>query len=248
VLSWPLHEERATVLFRAPGRSGVNTARLDADGRRVAYADGTGRLAVRTLNSGDEVILGGAPKDIYDAQFSGDGERVATMSLGGEADVWRLDQPDRPERRLVGHRGAINELAYAADGRVATAGEDGTVRVWPARADEEIVAAGHTGGATDVSFSSDGSKLLTGGFDRTLRLWDSRTGRQLAVLGTWPSSIYSMGVAPGGKVVVLDGDNFLQVFRCETCGSIAQIEELARSRHPRHLTAAERRRYLAEDG
>jgi WD40 repeat protein/DNA-binding SARP family transcriptional activator len=248
VLTWPIHQDRATLLFRAPGSSGVNTARLDAGGRRVAYADGAGRLAVRTLSSGDEVTLGGAPKDIYDAQFSADGERVATMSLGGEGDIWRLGHPDRPERRLLGHRGAINELEYAADGRVATAGEDGTVRVWPARAGREIVAAGHTGGATDVSFSTDGSKLLTGGFDHTLRLWDSRTGDQLAVLGTWPSSIYSMGVAPGGKVAVLDGDNFMQVFRCDACGSFEQIEKLARSRQPRQLTAAERRRYLGEDG
>jgi len=40
----------------------------------------------------------------------------------------------------------------------------------------------------------------------------------------------------------------MQVFRCEACGSFVQIEKLARSRQPRQLTTAERRRYLGEDG
>jgi WD40 repeat protein len=248
VSTWSVHNDAATVLFRAPGNKGVGTARFDADGRRVVYADGAGRIALHTLSSGDEVTLEGGPSSITDAQFSADGARVATVSSTGEGDIWRVDRPASPERRLLGHRNDIYEFEYGADGRMATAGADSTVRIWPARDGPEVVATGHTAGASDVSFSTDESKVVSGSLDHTLRLWNSHTGDQLAVLGTWPSSIYSMGVAPNGKIAVLDGEGFLQVFRCEVCGTPEQAEQLARSRHPRDLTPAERRQYLGVTG
>ena len=47
---------------------------------------------------------------------------------------------------------------------------------------------------------------------------------------------------------MLDADSIVRVVKCEVCGSLEQVKQLARSSNPRALNADERRRYLAAVG
>ena len=241
---WSIDADTVETLLQQP----VVVARLDSSGQRLLYADEKGKLAVRDIESGDEVVLRGAPRTIYDAQFSADDDRVVISSEKGVSMIWRVDSPDRPERVLEGHRGDIQGLEYGADGRVVTAGTDRTVRVWPAREGPEVVLRGHTRDATDASFSVDGSKVVSSGMDGALRLWDSRTGVPLAVLDSSSAELYSMQISDDGKIAVLDDLQVMRVLRCEVCGPLEDVQAFARSLHPRQLTADERRRYLSAAG
>jgi WD40 repeat protein len=245
---WSREDGTVTTAFRAPEAEGLNTARFDSEGERIVYADTNGRLAVRTLSSGADVRLGGSPEVVWDAQFSTDGKRVAAISASGTTAVWRLDQPERPERLLEGHRGDVNGLDYGADDRLVTAGSDRTVRVWPARGTTSLALLGHTRDATDAAFSLNGSKVVSASMDRTLRLWDSSTGVMLAVLETAPAEINFMQMSSDGQIATLDEDLTLRVRRCEVCGSAQEVEALARSYEPRQLSRDERRQYLAPLG
>jgi hypothetical protein len=49
-------------------------------------------------------------------------------------------------------------------------------------------------------------------------------------------------------LATLDDHQVVRVFRCDVCGSTAQLRAAGRALHPRPLTAAERRRYLAVAG
>jgi WD40 repeat protein len=242
----PLSAPRPERLVQLPKGSGINLARFDPTGTRMVYADTKGKVVVRDLRSGAEVRLRGGPKAVYDVRISPDGKHAATATESGQLLVWRLDRPSAPERPLLGHRGNINTIDYSPQGQIVTAGADRTARVWDPSSRHQVILRGHSDEVLTAAFTRGGSRVLTTSGDGTVRLWDAHGGDALVVLQqTGDVPVYDVAQGRGGTVATLDGHWVVRVFRCEVCGTVAQVRAQALSRHPRPLTAAERQRYLA---
>ena len=69
--------------------------------------------------------------------------------------------------------GPLSDIAFSVDGEtIATAGEDGTVRLFSATTGaEELVLQGHLYLVSSVEFTADGRKLVSASADGTVRVW-----------------------------------------------------------------------------
>ena len=114
----------------------------------------------------------------------------------------RALQASRIELNLVGHTGAVHDVAYSPDGtRIATAGADGTARIFDAGTGKELASlAGRHAMVYAAAFSPDGAQIATAGFDGTARIWDAESGRQLSRVGRAggpPGATHEPGLQPG---------------------------------------------------
>ena len=95
----------------------------------------------------------------------GDGDRLATGDFIGKLVIWsgRAAEPN-PLFSFEAHKGSIRKVAVSSDGKlVATAGNDGAVRVWHTDAAEKLhlELLGHECHVYHVAFHPDGKSLVS---------------------------------------------------------------------------------------
>jgi WD40 repeat protein len=110
--------------------------------------------------------LGGLPNVVLHLTFSADGKRLAaTLGSGGGLRLYARDGKGgwKETGRDEGYAGQSYGAAFAAAGRLATAGNDGQVRLYDARL-KRIAVRQTTAGREPfgVAFSPDGARLAVG--------------------------------------------------------------------------------------
>jgi len=112
------------------------------------------------------------------------------------------ERPSRLIRTLTGHTGIVNGVAFSLDGfLLATAGEDGTARLWEVADGTQVgTTSVLRGPVTAVAFSPGGTLLATAG--QNTQLWDAATGALVrtltdrSYLGEW-----SVAFSPDGTLL-----------------------------------------------
>ena len=111
------------------------------------------------------------------ARLSPDGRQVVSTSWDNTVRVWDLVDTDTP--RLVGHRGCVRALIRLPDGRVLSAANDRTARVWDLSTGRSVSFTLPTE-PWNVDLTADGRSLLVGGEDGAVRVFDLATGTCIA--------------------------------------------------------------------
>jgi WD40 repeat protein/serine/threonine protein kinase len=173
-------------------QNGVRAVAFSPDGARFIATNAAGIATVYDAGTGQVILTleGHAPgqggeityNGITGAAFSADGSLIATASDDLTARIWNATS-GRELFTLTGHvaasanvpphEGVIDVAFSPSDKFAATAGADGTVKMWSlangrllldhlAHPDSAVVALG---------FSPDGSRLATGAFDGTTTVW-----------------------------------------------------------------------------
>jgi WD40 repeat protein len=201
---------------RAPGPSGkanFNPRRVavSPDGRRIAVTLGAAEIGLWDAGNGKRLatlnrpVFGAAEVPVGCVAFSADGKRLA-LGCGGtntpffDVLIWDA-ATDRQLTRLKGHTRPVRAAAWSGDGRLlASAAEDGTVRLWEAhslKGRHELTGA--AGPLLAVVFTPDGTRLAAGGTDGRVRVWDARTGRLVYALEGRGGNVLALAFSPNGK-------------------------------------------------
>ncbi len=199
-------------------------------------------------------------------QFDGAGSCLARsldnqlLAVGGGKGIVRVMGRSLTDgvARIDTGQGIVRSMRLSHDGRrLATAGFDGTVRVWdlmPVRAHgrtqnrreknitEPLFSFGASIGAlNDIVFSIDDQQLITCGNSPEIHIWDAATGHLVSSLGGHEDTVKSIAVSPDGEHLYSGGtDRFACVWKRTESGFVEAAHH--------YLPATARRVAVTPDG
>ncbi|MET8165898.1 helix-turn-helix domain-containing protein [Streptomyces sp. NPDC005329] len=185
------------------------------------------------------------------------GQPEASMRLAGEAyrsqatpearGALLSTQAQPFSARLGGHRGPVNSVAFAPDGRtLATASSDGTVTLRRLADRRTTATFKMSGRVRSVAFSADGRTLAAGATDAPVQLWGAADHRTKVVLPASTEGARAVAFDPRGRTLaVAAGDGTVQLWDVDRrrrvasfTGHVGQVDALAYAPDGRTLASA----------
>ncbi|KAM3096932.1 AAA-like domain-containing protein [Phormidesmis sp. 146-35] len=187
----------------------VYSVAFSPDGLSLAAAYQDGTIKLWRVSDGSEIdSFQGHKGAVYGVSFSPDGQKLATGSYDNSVKLWRIHNPLRQD--LKAHTAEVNSVSFSSDGQIASAGQDGSVKLWnlaSTDATDFTFLKTLTQGSNwlqAVSFSPDGQMVAIASRDSTIKLWN-RNGAQIQTLKGHKNRVYAVSFSPDGQTIASAG-------------------------------------------
>lgn len=136
---------------------------------------------------------------------------------------------DRAGARLpVGtDQGKVTSLAVSWQGDlIATAGTDGSVKLWSIDGQLVRTFTGHTGVVNDVNFAPNGRQLVSASADSTIRVWDIDKG-EIYKYSSFKEPFLQAAVSNDGLTVIAASDRSIVGFNASDWASVKPADRIS---------------------
>lgn len=214
-------------------------ATISRDGSLVAYSGPSGDLEIADVDTGQVTVLEDSGGWAASLSFSSDGQYIAGGGYDGTIAVWEVatgelsttltghgdrrpaygSAPSRPTPGLAGSNAQtalrVDDLEFHPDGRLASSGLDGTVRIWDPSTGAAEVIHEFDYETSSIALSPDGDTLAASDIAGNIVLLDGSTGEIVdrlesvsggSRLAFSPDGTHIAGAGPGRLAYVWDLD------------------------------------------
>ncbi len=185
-----------------PAQDASTAVAVSPDSSLFATSPGPGRVTI--WRTRDQAVVGElrAPlDDVYSLAWSHDGRLIAATGNAPQTVVWNIET--RKIVSLLAHGGPMGALGVAIspdDKLAATAGIDGTLRVYDLRTGRPISSVQVRGSLQDLDFSADGERVAGASLAGDIAIWNLDR-RKLERTIRHGDAIVSIRFSPDGKEI-----------------------------------------------
>jgi cytochrome c len=159
---------------------------------------------IASLADGARAQLRGHGGPVRALAISPAGTEAVSGSFDTSAIRWSLSK-NSAEQVLRFHEGSVNAVAFLADGRLVSGGEEGRIAIWqPGEQRPATVLEGHRGPVVALAPSPDGVMLASASWDGTARLWPLKGGA-LRVIEGHQQNVNGVAFTPDGRALISAG-------------------------------------------